>query len=270
MIRTYTSDTVKTDTTRTAIDSLATRTREAMRDSIAYEPRDSIVAIRAGTNRFVWNLRYPGADRLKNTLIDEGTLDGPVAPPGEYTARLILAKDTLVRRFAVVADPRAPGTSAELVQQFTLALAVRDRINDVVVGARQIEDLQSQLDQRTAQSKDQPYAKRVSDATKLLRDKLEAIRAELYEVSCHADECTLDQPVKLYNILITINSQVQTGDYAPTKQHGEMFTDFSTKVADQLSKLAQLESTDLAALNKLLAEVGMPAVWVAPKKGPTA
>jgi photosystem II stability/assembly factor-like uncharacterized protein len=270
VIRTYTSDTVKTDTLRTPIDSLATRTREGMRDSIAYEPRDSVVAIRAGTNRFVWNLRYPAADRLKNTLIDEGTLDGPLAPPGEYSARLIAGKDTLVRRFAVAADPRAPSTTAELLQQFTLALAVRDRINDVVAGAHQIEDLQSQLDQRTAQSKDQPYAKRVSDAVKPLRDKLEAIRAELYEVGCHADECTLDQPVKLYNILITINSQVQTGDYAPTKQHGEMVTDFSKKVADQLSKLGQLENTDLSALNKLLGEVGMPAVWVAPRKGPAA
>jgi photosystem II stability/assembly factor-like uncharacterized protein len=270
VIRTYTSDTVKTDSLRTSVDSLATRTREAMRDSVAYEPRDSVVAIRAGTNRFVWNLRYPGAERLKNTLIDEGTLDGPMAPPGEYSARLIVGKDTLVRRFAVAADPRAPSTAAELVQQFTLALAVRDRINDVVAGAHQIEDLQSQLDQRAAQSKDQPYAKRVADAAKPLRDKLEAIRAELYEVGCHADECTLDQPVKLYNILITINGQVQTGDYAPTKQHGEMVNDFSSKVADQLSKLGQLEAIDLSALNKLLGEVGMPAVWVAPKKGPTA
>jgi hypothetical protein len=103
-----------------------------------------------------------------------------------------------------------------------------------------------------------------------LRDKLEAIRAELYEVGCHADECTLDQPVRLYNILITINSQVQTGDYAPTKQHGEMVTDFSNKVAAQLTKLRQLEDTDLTGLNKLLSEVGMPGVWVAPKKGPAA
>src|SRR5439155_22579717 len=130
---------------------------------------------------------------------------------------------------------RTASTNAELVQQFNLALSVRDRINDVVAGVHRIEDMQSQLDQRTAQSKDQPYAKRVSDAAKALRDKLEAIRVELYEVGCHADECTLDQPVKLYNILITINSQVQTGDYAPTKQHGEMVTDFSGKVAEQLS-----------------------------------
>ena len=184
--------------------------------------------------------------------------------------RMIVGRDTLTRRFAVVADPRATSSSSELAQQVALALAVRDRINDVVDGARRIEDIQSQLDQRASQAKDQPYAKRVGDATKALREKLEAIRAELYEVGCHADQCSLDQPVKLYNILITINGQVQTGDYAPTRQHGEMMNDFSGKVAAQLTKLRQLEDTDLTGVNKLLSEVGLPAVWVPVKKGPAA
>jgi hypothetical protein len=35
----------------------------------------------------VWNLRYPGAKILKNTLVDEGTHERTVAPPGNYTVR---------------------------------------------------------------------------------------------------------------------------------------------------------------------------------------
>jgi hypothetical protein len=160
-------------------------------------------------------------------------------------------------------------TTAELVQQFTLALSVRDRITDVVEGAQRIEDIQAQLDQRVSQSKDQSYAKRVSDAIKPLREKFEAIRTELYEVGCHVDQCSLDQPMKLYNMLITLNAQVQTGDYAPTKQHGEMVTDFSSKVADQLRKLQQLEDTDLSGLNRLLSELQLPVVFVTAKRPTT-
>ena len=99
-----------------------------------------------------------------------------------------------------------------------------------------------------------------------MRTKLETVRSELYEVGCHADQCSLDQPIKLYNILLTTALQVQTGDYAPTKQHGEMFGDFSAKVGDQLKKLQQIEDTDLASLNKLLADVQLPVVFVPPKK----
>jgi hypothetical protein len=180
--------------------------------------------------------------------------------------RLIVGKDTLVRQFAVVADPRVTTTTAELVRQFTLAGNVRNRITDVVDGATRIEDIQAQLDQRVAQTKDQPSASRVSDAAKSLRAKLEAIRAELYEVHCHVDQCSLDQPIKLYNQLITMNAQVQTGDYGPTKQHGEMFADFSAKVGEQLKKLQQLEDADLVAINKLLTELQLPVVYVPPRK----
>jgi len=64
-----------------------------------------------------------------------------VAPPGNYSVRLIVGRDTLVRQFTVVSDPRVKTPPAELVRQFTLALNVRDRINDVVDGATRIEDL---------------------------------------------------------------------------------------------------------------------------------
>jgi hypothetical protein len=99
-----------------------------------------------------------------------------------------------------------------------------------------------------------------------LREKLETVRTELYEVSCHVDQCSLDQPMKLYNILLTVALQVQTGDYAPTTQHGEMFGDFSNKVGEQLRKLQQIEDTDLAALNKTLSDLAVPAVFAPPKK----
>ena len=269
VIRSYTSDSVPKDSIKTAADSVARKAREGMRDSVVYEPSDSVVAGRAGTNRFVWNLRYPGPKRLKNTLLDEGSLDGPVAPPGNYSVRLMVGKDTLVRQFAVVSDPRVKTTPAELARQFALASNVAGRITDVVDGATRIEDIQAQLDQRVSQSKSQAYASRVADAAKLLRAKLEAIRSELYEVGCHVDQCSLDQPMKLYNMLITMNGQVQTGDYGPTKQHGEMFADFSSKVGDQLKKLQQLEDADLIAINKLLTELQLPVVFVPPRKATT-
>jgi photosystem II stability/assembly factor-like uncharacterized protein len=269
VIRSYTSDSAAKDSLKTAADSIARQARESMRDSVVYEPADSIVSARAGTNRFVWNLRYPGAKQLKNTLIDEGTLDGPIASPGNYSVRLILGKDTLSRQFTLIADPRVKTPTAELVRQFTLASNVRDRITDVSEGATRIEDIQAQLDQRVSQSKGQSYASRVADAVKPLRAKLEAIRAELYEVGCHVDQCSLDQPMKLYNMLITMNAQVQTGDYGPTKQHGEMFTDFSGKVGDQLKKLQAIEDADLVAINKLLAELQLPVIYVPPRKATT-
>jgi hypothetical protein len=211
-------------------------------------------------------MRYPGAKAIKNTVLDEGFLEGPVAPPGQYAVRLLLDKDTLVRRFEIVSDPRVKTPTAELVAQFETALRTRDRITEVAEAAVRVEDLQSQLDTRAKQTKDEAFGKRVGDAAKAVRKKLESVRAELFEIGCHVDQCTLDQPIRLYNMLITLNMQVQTGDYGPTKQHGEIYTDLSGKVMEQLRKLQQIEDTDLAAFNKMLDELKIPGVFVPAKK----
>ncbi|HVT39133.1 MAG TPA: glycosyl hydrolase [Gemmatimonadaceae bacterium] len=265
VIRSYTSERA-TDTLRTKVDSIAAAARASLRDSLFYQPADSIVSARAGTNRFVWNLRYPGAKQLKHTVLDEGTLDGPLAPPGRYSVRLIAGADTLARSFTLMADPRVKTTGAEFAKQFQSVTRVRDRISELVAAATRVEDIQSQLDERTSQTKDQPAAKRVADAASPLRKKFEEIRAALYEVGCHVDQCTLDQPIRLYNMLLTLNSQVQTGDYAPTRQHGEIYDDLSGKLGEQLRRLQQLEDSDLAAFNRTLQELGLPAVYVAPRK----
>jgi hypothetical protein len=116
------------------------------------------------------------------------------------------------------------------------------------------------------QTKDLAFAKRVDSAAAPLRKKFEAIRAELYEVGCHVDQCSLDQPMKLYNQLMTINWQIQLGDYAPTRQHREMFDEWSGKVDAQLRKLRELEDTELVAFNRLLQELALPAVFVPARK----
>ena len=265
VIRSYSSEHA-IDTVKTAADSVAARAREAMRDSLVYPPADSIVSARAGTNRFVWNLQYPGAKRLKNTVVDEGTLDGPVAPPGKYTVRLVVGSDTTTRLFTVVADPRVKSSAADLADQFQAALRVRDRISELVDAATRVEDIQAQLDQRKGESKELAAAKRVADAADTLHKQFEAIRSALYEVGCHVDQCTLDQPIKLYNMFITLNAQVQEGDYAPTKQHGEIAAELSSKLGEQVRQLRQAEASGLAAFNKLLGEVGLPAVYVPPRK----
>ena len=269
LIRSYSSEAPPADSApRSAADSIGRKLRSALKDSVVYEPADSVVPARPGSNRFVWSLRYPGAKRLKNTLVDEGTLEGPLALPGDYTVRLIAGRDTLTRRFTLGADPRVRTTRAELAAQFDAVMRTRDQITTVAEAALRIEDVQAQLDQRSRQAKDQPFAARVDSAATPLRKRFEAIRAELYEVGCHVDQCSLDQPMKLYNQLLTINSQVQVGDYPPTRQHGEMIAAFTAQVAEQIRRLQQLEAVELAAFNRLMLQLNLPAVFVPPSRAP--
>jgi hypothetical protein len=95
---------------------------------------------------------------------------------------------------------------------------------------------------------------------------MEEIREALIEVHSHADEITLHYPVKLYNMMLTLNGQLLTGDAAPTQSQMEQLKDLSGKVDAQLQKLRELENSDVGAFNKLMKELDVPAVMVkAPK-----
>jgi len=248
--------------TAAAGDSAATTTTRT--DSLAYYAADSLVSLRPGANRFYWNLRYPDAKSLKTVVNDMGTLAGPTVVPGEYRVRLIAGRDTLVRSFAVRLDPRLDATTADLQQTFDLGMKVRGRIADIVDAFARIEDLQGQIDVRVQQAADQAYAARVKEASKPVRDQLEVVRTELVDWYNHDDQATLHFPIKLYNMMLSLNSQVLGQDAAPTKQHGEILEELGGKVDVQLQRLQQLEANEIRALNALLQELGLPHIFVPP------
>ena len=235
-------------------------------EPLAYDPADSIVPLRRGSNRFVWNLRTASAPKLPNTVIDYGTLRGPWVPPGEYGVRLIIGRDTLARRFTVVADPRVTSTQAELVAQYTATRRTIARLQEVVDNVKRAEDLQAQLTDRAKRASDPAVARLLADSAAAVRAKVESVRAELYEVGCHVDQCTLDMPVKLYNKFITLNSQLQTGAYAPTQQHGEIYDTLSGALDFQLQRLERIEAEDVARFNALLEKYGLPPVHLPARK----
>lgn len=247
-------------------DSAAAAARERLEEEQLSYSADTTVLTRAGSNRFVWDLQYPNAKRIPRSISDLGTFAGPMAIPGDYTVRLIVAGDTLTRPFTVVPDPRVTLSNAEYVAQFRLRAQVVDRISSITDAVARIEDLKSQLAVRARQTDSQPYADSVKQASTPLSTQLEAVRADVYEVYTKADQATLHFPVKLYQQFITLNAQVGQGTHPPTQQHGEIYTELSGKLDAQLARLRTLEDVDLRAFNALLDRLGIPGVFVAPPK----
>jgi hypothetical protein len=279
VIRTYTSDDespARRDSARvayTAADSVArfsvydttgqsSQRRRIEGDSASYLPADSVVQARAGLNRFVWNLRAPGIRPLKDVINDEGTTDGPMVVPGEYTVRITAGGASRSARFRVVDDPRSGATQQELAAAYAFNTQVVAKTNQLAEAVRRIETMQKQVDERSSAAKGHPYAARVTAAAGLLRSRLEAIRASLADVHSQADQITLHYPVRAYNQLLNVNRMAQSYDRGPTEQGVTVFRDLARQVDDALGRLRALEAGDVSAFNRLLEEVKAPAVPV--------
>jgi hypothetical protein len=221
-----------------------------------------VVTLRAGLNRFVWDLHYPDTKEPKGIVNDEGSTRGPFVTPGRYTVRLTAAGKTLTQPFVVRGDPRLTTTQAEYDAQLALALDVQKKTNELSEAVQRILDIEHAMDERVNDTKSQAYAKRISDAVTPIRAKLEAIRDTLVEIHSHVDQITLHYPVRYYNMLLSLAGMVQSADAGPTDQEGGIYREIAPKVDQQINRLRTIEGADIAAFNNLLKELNVPAVMI--------
>ena len=271
IIRSFTSaspsaDSAKADTTAKNAqprDTLANKPRGSRPfadDTLAFLPADSVVPARRGLNRFVWNLRYPSTREVHGVVNDEGSTSGPVVAPGTYSVRLTAAGQSVDRPVVVRPDPRMRTAQADYDAQVALALQVQQTTNELSDAVTRILDIEHQIDERVDHAKKEPYASRIASVAASLRQKLETVRDSLVEVHSHADQITLHYPIRLYNMLLSLADMVQSAEGAPTKQEGEIYREIAAQVNRQIAQLRALESTDVAAFNRMMRELDVPAV----------
>ncbi|HET7456776.1 MAG TPA: hypothetical protein VFJ74_03910, partial [Gemmatimonadaceae bacterium] len=229
-------------------------------DTLAFSPSDSLVTLRPGLNRFVWDLRYPSTREVKDVINDEGSTLGPVVAPGRYTVRLTVGGERVSQPFVVRDDPRSRGTAEGIARQLALALQVQRKTNELSDAVARILNIEDQLDARVKEAAGQPYATKAGDAARSLRARLETVRDSLVEVHSHADQITLHYPIRYYNMLLSLADMVQSAEGAPTAQQGEVYRNIAAGVDAQLARLRDIEATDVAAFNRLMRDANAPAV----------
>lgn len=197
----------------------------------------SRIPARAGMNRFLWDMRYPGAHEAPSdgvlTGFEASRIAPPVAPSGRYAVRLTVGEDTYEQAFEIRIDPRVPATDADLRAQFELMVDIRDRASEVADALIEIRDLRGQLEAQRGElnQTEQAEADRLQQQLKEIQDVLTR------PVGAHPMELG---PKGLINKLGSLSSDVMGADARPTEQMYAVFADLTERVEIQLNRLAQL------------------------------
>jgi len=205
---------------------------------------------KAGLNRFTWDLRYPGPKTFEGMIFWGGTRQGPLAVPGTYQVRLTANGKTLSEQFEVEKDPRIDSvTIADLTEQFSLAMKIRDEVTQANEMVILIRALKKQMDDRL-KSADAP----MKSAMESFREKLSAIEEDVYQVRNRSGQDPLNFPIKLNNKIAALGSHVMFGDGKPTAGSYEVFEVLTKKLNEEQGKLDQVLRVDLPQINKMLTE----------------
>lgn len=203
---------------------------------------------KSGSNRFTWDLRYPGAVTFPGIVLRYAAPgQGPMAPPGKYTVRLTANGETMTRTLEIRRDPRLTDvTDADLQQQFRLAMQIRDETGRAHEAILKIHSIDDQLKQRGASDAS------IRAQSDLIRSKLDEIQQDLYQVRNRSPRDTLNYPIKLNNQLAVLQRLVDMGDYRPTDQDYAVFKELTARLDEILGRLNQVLSTDLTQFNQRL------------------
>jgi hypothetical protein len=209
------------------------------------------VEVKAGMNRFTWDMRYPGARDFPGLIMWAGSTRGPVAPPGRYTVKLTAPDGiTKTQEFVIKRNEAVKTvTDADLQAQFTLAKQINDRVsaaNDAVIRIRAVKDQIADRVKKISDSK-------IKEAGDELAGKLTAIEGEIYQYKNRSSQDPLNFPIRLNNKLAALQGIVEVGDYRPTDQDYAVFKDLSARLDAQLRAFDSLLNSELEPFNKLLA-----------------
>jgi rRNA-processing protein FCF1 len=88
------------------------------------------------------------------------------------------------------------------------------------------------------------------------------VEGGIYQVRNQSSQDPLNYPIMLNNKLAALLGIIERGEFRPTDQSHQVFDMLSGQLQTELDALNAIIATDLAELNRLLQQNGLPVITV--------
>ena len=227
------------------------------------EKKDEQLATEKGMNQFVWNMRYPDAEKFEGLIFWGSGLTGPKAVPGDYKAKLTVNGVAMDTDFKILADPRSDATVADMEAQFDFLIEVRDKLTETHQAIKLMREVKSQLSSVKEKIKGEENMEEIAVEVDSLTNKMDEIEKTLYQTKNRSRQDPLNFPIRLNNKLAGLN-QAGSGNNRPTDQAQEFKKEVTGKIDIELEKWLKILEQDIPRFNELVKSKGVNAVTAAP------
>ncbi len=215
-----------------------------------------------GLNRWVWNLRTAGAERVHAPDLEPWDRpDGPRVLPGTYEATLTVDGQALHQPVEVLPDPRGVAPPEALAEQFAFlstVLATLSACNRLINGVSELSDRVRKWRQWATDA-----ALTVRDAALAVESGLAAVRSELIDVHMPGAQ---PWPSGLHEKLNALYAAVDSADGAPSAQAVAVLAELQPQLGRLAAQLGALRDGPLVQLEEACRPHGrrwllMDAAW---------
>jgi photosystem II stability/assembly factor-like uncharacterized protein len=237
--------------------------REALRRTSAPAPEGEEgprpLGKAAGSHRFVWDMRYPGATPARDAGMRWPDC-APLAPPGVYTATLTADGRTERCEFSLLPPPDTTVEPAALAEQFALLLRLRDRVDAAQRAFNEATAMRVQIGEwkRRLEGLTEAPGPTLAAAAAGLFDALGEVRDALVQWRCTNHQDQLNYPPGLAAKLAHLFDVAASADARPTSQTYGVLEVLDAEVDQVLGRLAALKAGELTVFGAQVAAAGLP------------
>jgi hypothetical protein len=147
-------------------------------------------------------------------------------------------------------------SDADLEEQFTLGLAIRDKVSEANQAVIDIRRIKAQVnDYKTKNNK-----KEFTLVADRLLTALSAVEQDLYQVKNQSGQDPLNFPIKTNNRLASLLGMTLRGEGKPTANIYPIFDDLKKELKDETDRLDKVYSNELKAFNIEATNAGLQPV----------
>ncbi|MDC8002533.1 glycosyl hydrolase [Aureisphaera galaxeae] len=211
--------------------------------------KDNKLTVEEGTNKFAWDTRGKGAERLKGMILWWASTNAPKAVPGEYKVVLQVDDEVQSQSFTISPNKNGEASIAEMQLQYDFITDINETVDHAHKSIKKIRKIKDQLDAFQKQYKGNDAVKDLLEKAKTLSEQFSEIEKTLYQTKNRSGQDPLNFPIRLTNKLAHLNSLVGMGDFPPTEQDIAVKNELTQKINIELVKFDNLVSKEVAAFN---------------------
>jgi len=226
----------------------------------AGRPARTKLALRAGLNRFVWDLRTESPIQVPGVLSTEGGTMGYRVAPGSYQVRLVVGKRTETRPLTVLVDPRTAPSPQTIGEQQRLLADILDRIDTIHRAAIRLRGVRDQLDALQKRLAGRPEADTVAAQAKPVVAAIDSLEGRLVDPKSRTFQDVVNYRNGLNDQFLELMGAIDGTDAPVTQGMKDRWTDLEVEWRALSPEVDRLLGPRLAALNGLIRSLSVPTV----------
>ena len=228
----------------------------------AKEKQNKLTDLKAGLNRFVWDMRHEEAKTFDGIILWWADTDGPQLPPGEYEVRLESKVETQSQPFTLMADPRLSANAEDLQAQYQFLKEVHDKVSEAHGAIANIREVRSQLNSLKQRVADDSTYRPIVVMADSLNKQMTEVEETLYQTKSKSGQDPLNYPIQLTNKLAHLLSLYSIGQSRPPQQAYAFKEEVVAQIDAELQKWYAIRNNRISELNDLVRRMEVDAVKV--------